>query len=394
MSDITYIGETNFRNKHLRFGIKDKDRLAHIYCIGKTGVGKSTLLKSMALQDILNGKGVGIIDPHGDIAEYLISKIPDSRKKDLVYIDPNDPTPLAFNPIHAIHPQYHHLVASGLVSAFKKIWADSWGPRLEYILRYSLLTLLWYPHGTLLDIHPLLTNKEFRNHILSYVKDKGIYAFWKDEFEKYPPTLRNDAILPILNKAGIFNSSQPLRAVVGQKVTGFRMQRVIDDGKIFIANLSKGKIGEESSSLLGSILVSSMQMASLYRAHYKEQDRTPFYLYIDEMQSFVTLSIADVLAECRKYGLSLFLAHQYIDQLDERIRSAIFGNVGTMICFRVGASDAEYLAKEFHPIFKEEDFVSLPRFEMYLKLMIDGVVSGGFSGVLRGNQNIDTSNLA
>lgn len=385
MSDITYIGETNFRNKHIRFGIKDKDRLAHIYVIGKTGVGKSTLLKSMALQDILNGKGVGIIDPHGDIAEYLISQIPECRKKDLVYIDPNDPTPLAFNPIHAIHPQYHHLVASSLVSSFKKIWADSWGPRLEYILRYSLLTLLWYPHGTLLDIHPLLTNKEFRDHILSYVRDKGVYAFWKDEFEKYPPTLRNDAILPVLNKVGIFNSSLPLRAVVGQKTTGFRMQLILDDGKIFIANLSKGKIGEESSSLLGSILVSSMQMASLYRAHYKEQDRTPFYLYIDEMQSFVTLSIADVLAECRKYGLSLFLAHQYIDQLDERIRSAIFGNVGTMICFRVGASDAEYLAREFYPTFKEEDFVRLNIYEIYVKLMIDNLVSNPFSALTLNN---------
>lgn len=382
MNEITPIGITNWRNQRQPFGIKDKDRLGHIYVIGKTGVGKSTLLLNMAVSDIEKGKGLCIIDPHGDIAETILNYIPKERLKDVIYFNPKDlEYPIAFNPLKAVHPNYHHLVASGLISTFKKIWADSWGPRLEYILRFSILTLLEYPDATLLDIQPLLTDILFRNKVLSYVTNQHTLSFWKNEFDKYSPALRSEAITPILNKTGVFLTSIPLRNIVGQKMSSFRMQNVLDEGKILVANLSKGELGEDASSILGSILVTSIQLAALFRSTQPESNRIPFYLYVDEMHSFISLSFADILSEARKYKLSLFLTHQYIDQLHEKIRSAIFGNVGTIISFRIGAEDAEHLAKEFHPIFNEDDFVNLPRYSMYLKLMIDGATSKPFSAI-------------
>ena len=375
----TPIGVTNYRNP-VQFYIKDQDRLGHIYAIGKTGVGKSTLLENMAISDIQKGKGVCIIDPHGDIAEDILHHIPEDRINDVIYFNPADiKHSIAFNPLRSIHPDHQHLVASGLISTFKKIWEQSWGPRMEYILRFALLTLLEYRHATLLDIQPLLTDIPFRNHVLTRVKNPHIIAFWRTEFEKYPPALKAEAIAPILNKIGLFRASIPLRNIVGQKISSFTFQDVMDNGKIFIANLSKGKLGEDTTALLGSILVTNIQLSALYRAIQKEEERRPFYLYVDEMHSFITNSFADILAEARKYKLGLFLAHQYIEQLQEPIRAAIFGNVGTMISFRVGATDAEYLEKEFHPIFTKTDFVNLPRYSMYLKLMIDGATSQPFS---------------
>jgi hypothetical protein len=381
-SQITPIGITNFRNQRQRFGIKDKDRLQHIYVIGKSGTGKSTLLENMAISDIERGNGLAVIDPHGDIAEDILKFVPEERIKDVIYFNATEiEHPVAFNPLHSIHPKYHHLVASGLISTFKKIWIDTWGPRLEYILRYCLHTLLEYPDATLLDIQPLLTNMNFRNHVLLYVETKTTLAFWKNEYDRYSPSLRAEAISPILNKTGLFLTSTPLRNIVGQKTRGIRIQQVLDEGKILIVNLSKGEIGEDASSLLGSILLTSIQLAALHRATVEEHRRKPFYLYVDEMHSFISLSFANILAEARKYGLSLFLTHQYIDQIDERIRAAIFGNVGTIISFRVGAADSEYLEKEFYPIFNKNDFINLPKYEMYLKLMIDGATSQPFSAV-------------
>ncbi len=378
--DITPIGITNYRNTNQKFGIKDRDRLQHIYVIGKSGTGKSTLLENMAISDIERGNGLCIIDPHGDIAEDVLKYIPEGRKQDLIYFNATEEgKPIAFNPLKGIHPKYHHLVASGLVSTFKKIWSESWGPRMEYILRFTLLTLLCVPDATLLDIQPLLTNKDVRQGALGYVGDEKILDFWHNEFEKYSPTLRNEAIAPILNKTGLFITSDPLRRIVGQKTNSFRLQQVLDTGKILIVNLSKGEIGEDASSLLGAMLINAIQLAALHRASQAEHSRRPFYLYIDECHSFVTLAFANILAEARKYGLSLFLAHQYTEQMDERVRSAIFGNVGTIIAFRVGATDAEHLAKEFYPVFTENDFVQLPRYTMYLKLMIEGTSSQPFS---------------
>lgn len=377
---ITPIGITNYRSTNLKFGIKDKDRLGHIYVIGKTGVGKSTLLKNMALSDIHRGNGLCILDPHGDIAAELMERIPEWRKKDLLYFNPRDmDNVFAFNPLHGIHPKYHHLVASGLVSAFKKIWADSWGPRMEYILRYAILTLLWVPDATLLDIQPLLTDEDYRNRVLIHVKEQYIPDYWDKEFTKYNKAFRMEAISPILNKTGLFLSSAPLRATVGQKARDLRLQEIMDKKKILICNLSKGELGEEASSLLGSMILSTIQQAALYRARLPQEQRVPFYCYIDEAQSFLTLSFIGIFAEARKYALSLFMAHQYIEQLDERIRTAIFGNVGTIISFRVGSKDAEYLAKEFYPVFDQSNFIDLAKYCIYLKLLIDGVTSNPFS---------------
>lgn len=380
MEDITPIGITNYRNTNQRFGIKDKDRLQHIYCIGKSGVGKSTLLETMAMSDIERGNGLCVIDPHGDVARSILKKIPSGRTEDLIYFNPKDTAnAIAFNPLKSIHPTYHHLVASSLIGTFKKIWIDSWGPRMEHILRFSLLTLLCVPDATLLDIQPLLTDQRYREKILPYVTDKHIISFWLNEFGQYTKSFRAEAISPILNKVGIFMVSAPLKATIGQKTRGFRMQEVMDMKKILICNLSKGELGEDASALLGCIILTAIQHSALFRARQEEQLRTPFYVYIDEMHSFVTLSFANILAEGRKYGLSLFLTHQYIEQLDERIRSAIFGNVGTILSFRIGATDAEYLAKEFYPVFFQEDLIHLPRYAIYLKLMINGVASQPFS---------------
>lgn len=381
-SDITPIGITNYRNTNQRFGIRDKDRLQHLYVIGKSGTGKSTLLENMAISDIERGNGVFLLDPHGDVSNDVLRYIPDSRKKDLIYLDAtDDKNPIGLNPLKAVHPKYHDLVASGLISTFRKIWGESWGPRLEYILKYALLTLLAVPDATLLDIQPLLTDPAFRKNALRYVEEEHVMAFWQNEFDKYTPRLRNEAIAPILNKTGLFITSNALRRIVGQKTNSFRLSQVLDQGKILIVNVSKGQIGEDASSLIGAMLINAMQLAALYRASQPEGSRRPFYLYIDECHSFVTLSFANILAEARKYGLSLFLAHQYIEQMDERVRAAIFGNVGTVISFRVGATDGAFLEKEFFPVFTQNDFVNLPRYAMYLKLMIDGTVSEPFSGV-------------
>jgi hypothetical protein len=380
---ITYIGVTNYRSTNLRFGIRDRDRLAHIICIGKTGTGKSTLLTNMARSDIDKGKGLCVIDPHGDVAERLAKSVPEHRKKDLIYLNPSDLSqPIAFNPLHGVHPNYHHLVASGLVAVFKKIWGDtSWGPRMEHILRYVLLTLLEYPDATLLDIQPLLTDTLHRDRILEYVKNEHTAAFWQNEFLKYSAPLRAEAVAPILNKTSLFLTSVPLRNVVGQKTSSFRLQQMMDGSKILICNLSKGLIGEDACTMLGSMLVTSIQLAALYRAKQPEETRKPFFLYIDECQTFTTHSFVDMLAEARKYGLGVFMANQFLDQLHEKIRAAIFGNCGTIISFRIGANDAELLSQEFYPTFEAIDLVNLPRFSMYLKLMIDGASSLPFSAI-------------
>ena len=378
--NITPIGITNWRNDHKPFGIKDQDRLGHIYVIGKTGTGKSTLLENMAISDIARGNGLCIIDPHGDIATHILNYIPENRIEDVIYFNPIDKEfPIAFNPLIGIHPNHHHLVASGLISTFRKIWADSWGPRMEYILRFTLLTLLENRKCSLLDIQPLLTDQTFRNNILSRSISPYILSFWHNEFDKYSPALKAEAIAPILNKIGLFLASPPLRNIVGQKIRGFNMQDLMNEGKILIANLSKGELGEDVSAILGNMLVTNIQLAALYRARHPENTRKPFYLYVDEMHSFVSLSFADILAEARKYKLSIFLSHQYIEQLHEKIRAAIFGNVGTIISFRIGAEDAEFLEKEFKPVFNQYDLINLPKYCMYLKLMIDGATSQPFS---------------
>lgn len=377
---ITPIAITNWRDIRKKFGIKEKNRRGHMYVVGKTGTGKSSLLGNMAISDIKNGSGVALVDPHGDLSETLLKYIPEERMKDVIYFNPGDLAyPIALNPLEKIHPDFHHLVVSGLISVFKKIWIEFWGPRLEHILRHALFTLLEYPGSTLLDIPRLLTEKDFRMKVVSSITHPHVRAFWLNEFEKYTPWLKSEAVSPILNKMGLFLTSLPLRNIIGQQKNSFRIGRVMDEGKILIVNLAKGKIGEDSSSLLGAMLVTEIYLAALWRARIAETERRPFYLYVDEFHSFLTVAFADILSEARKYGLNLVLAHQYIAQLHEKVRDAIFGNVGTMISFRVGVDDAAYLAKEFKPAFDESDLINLPNHYIYLKLMIDGVTSQPFS---------------
>ncbi len=377
---ITYFAITNYRDIRKLFGIKEKNRRAHIYIIGKTGTGKSTLIENMVVSDIKDGNGVALIDPHGDLADKILTSIPRERINDVIYFNPADiDYPIAFNPLEQIHADYHDLVASGLIAVFKKIWADFWGPRLEHILRYSIMTLLEYPGSTLLDIPRLLTDGDFRKTVLAKVTHPQVKAFWFSEYDKYSAWMRSSAISPILNKIGQFLVSIPLRNIVGQRNNTFKLRTVMDEKKILIVNLAKGKIGEDNCALLGAMLVTRMQLAAMSRANLPESKRDSLYLYVDEMHNFITLSFADVLSEARKYGLSLTLAHQYIEQLDNEIRAAVFGNVGTMIAFRLGAKDAGYLAREFQPVFKEADIITLPNYKIYLKLMIDGVTSKAFS---------------
>jgi type IV secretory pathway TraG/TraD family ATPase VirD4 len=377
---ITPLAITNWRDIRKVFGIKRKNRRGHIYLIGKTGTGKSTLIQNMLIADIRQGYGVALIDPHGDLAEDILHFVPEGRAKDVVYFNPADMEfPVAFNPLEKVHPDSRHLVASGLISVFKKIWPEFWGPRLEYILRYALLTLLEYPGSSLLDLPRLLTDKDFRSDVLKHVRTQQVRDFWFNEFEKYSAWLKSEATSPILNKVGQFLTSTPLRNVVGQRENTFDLRKVMDEGKILVVNLSKGKIGEDNSALLGAMMVTKVLSAAIGRADVPESARRPFYLYADEFHNFVTQSFCDILSEARKYGLNLTLAHQYIEQLDEKIRAAVFGNVGTIISFRVGATDAKHLAREFFPVFSESDLVNLPNHQIYLKLLIDGVTSDAFS---------------
>jgi len=377
---ITPLAITDYRDIRKVFGIKQKNRRAHIYVVGKTGTGKSTLIENMAVSDIKMGYGIGVIDPHGDLAEHILDQIPENRIEDVIYFNPSDMEfPIAFNPLEKVSLDYRHLVVSGLISVLKKIWSDFWGPRLEHILRHSLFTLLEYPQSTLLDLPRLLTDKEFRQRAIGYVTQPQVRDFWFLEFEKYSAWLKSEAVSPILNKIGQFLTSIPLRNIVGQKENTFNLRKVMDEGKILIVNLSKGRLGEDNCALLGAMIVTKLQLAALSRTDIEEDKRNAFYLYVDEFHNFLTRSFADILSESRKYGLSLVLAHQYIGQLEDDIRLSIFGNVGTLISFRVGAEDASYLAREFSPVFDETDLNNLANFHIYLKLMIDGVTSKPFS---------------
>src|SRR5437867_3701871 len=378
--EVTVFAETDFRKRRRRFGIKRKDRRHHMYLVGKTGMGKSTLLRTLILSDLSAGNGLALIDPHGDLADQVISCVPESRGKDVITFDPSSPRGVVqFNPLGVPDPARRHLAAAGLVAAFRKIWAESWGPRMEYILYNTLRALLDFPGASLLDVPRLLTNEAYRTMVLRYVTDPRVQEFWQKEFAAYPPNFRAEAIAPIQNKVGQYLASPAVRQILQQSERNLDLRRVMDEGKILIANLSKGKLGEATSALLGALLVSGLELAALGRAHVPEEDRRDFYLYIDEFQTFATLSLAGILQEARKYRLNLIVAHQYLEQLEEPVRAAVFGNVGTIVTFRLGAEDAQYLAREFYPVFGEEDFINLPPHHIYLRLMIDGVMSKPFS---------------
>ncbi len=378
--EVIAFAKTNFRNKETNFGIKTDDRRRHFYAIGKTGMGKTNLLENMAIQDIRNGHGVAFVDPHGDTAEKLISMIPTERLDDVIYFNPADNDfPLAFNVMERVAPEFRPLVASGLIGVFKKLWADSWGPRLEYILRNALLALLEYPGSNLLGVMRILVDKGYRKRVVDKITDPVVRSFWTDEFTQWNERTLQEVISPIQNKVGQFLTSPVIRNVVGQSRSSFDVRQIMDDKKILIMNLSKGRIGEDNSALMGAMIITKIQLAAMGRVDTAEEDRKDFYLYVDEFQNFATESFANILSEARKYRLNLILANQYITQLDETVRDAIFGNAGTIVSFRVGAMDAEALEKEFEPVFMMNDIVNLPKYSIYLKLMIDGIAGDAFS---------------
>ncbi|NTW27336.1 MAG: type IV secretion system DNA-binding domain-containing protein [Candidatus Moranbacteria bacterium] len=379
-SEIAFFAKTTFRNQERVFGIKTDDRTRHMYIIGKTGMGKTNLLENLVVQDIRNGHGICYIDPHGDTAEKLLKAIPSNRINDVIYLNPSDQNfPLAFNVMESVDPDYRHLVASGLIGVFKKIWADSWGPRLEYILRNAILALLEYPGSTLLGVTRILVDKKYRERVVEKITDPVIRQFWVDEFPKWSDKVLQEVVSPIQNKVGQFLSSSLIRNIVGQTTSSFDIREIMDTRKILIINLSKGRIGEDNGALLGAMMITKIQLAAMGRVDIAEEDRNDFYLYVDEFQNFATESFANILSEARKYRLNLILANQYITQIDEKVRDAIFGNAGTIISFRVGAMDAEFLEKEFMPVFVQNDIVNLPKYNIYLKLMIDGIAGDAFS---------------
>ncbi len=380
---ITYFGETDSRNKRVKFGIKAKDRTRHMYVIGKTGMGKSTLLENMAIQDIQNGEGMAFIDPHGKTAELLLDYIPPERIKDVVYFAPFDLNyPISFNVMEDVGYDKRHLVASGLMSTFKKIWEDAWSARMEYILSNTLLALLEYPGSTLLGVNRMLSDKDYRKKVVENISDPAVKSFWIDEFGKYTEKFAAEATPAIQNKIGQFTANPLIRNIIGQPKSSFDIRKVMDEKKILIINLSKGRVGETNATLLGSMLVTKIYLGAMSRADVQEsalKQLPNFYLYVDEFQSFANESFANILSEARKYKLNLTITHQYVEQMPEEVRAAVFGNVGTMIAFRVGAFDAELFEKEFAPQFTAEDLVNLGIYQLYLKLMIDGVSSTPFS---------------
>src|SRR3989339_149561 len=379
-----------------RFGIKLDDRRRHMYLIGKTGMGKSTTMENMIIQDIIAGRGIAVVDPHGDLVEKVVKFIPANRINDVIYFNPADlHYPIAFNILENVSFEYKNLISNGLVGVFKKIWADSWGPRLEYILINSILALLENPGTTLLGVTRILVDARYRKKIIKGVKDPMVRSFWVNEFNNYSEKFRNEAIAPIQNKVGQFLSSELIRNIVGQTKSTIDMRDIMDSRKILFMNLSKGRIGEENSALLGAMMITKIQLAAMSRVDVPEEERKDFYLYVDEFQNFSTESFANILSEARKYRLNLIIAHQYIEQVEENVQAAVFGNVGTLVVFRVGAADAEFLEKEFFPTFTQEDLVNLSKFEIYIKLMIDGVTSEAFSArtlppVSLAEENLDT----
>jgi hypothetical protein len=395
---ITIFAKTNFRNKEVPFGIKTDDRRRHVYLIGKTGMGKTTVMENMVIQDIRNGHGVAFLDPHGDSVQRILDAVPGNRVNDVIYFNPADlEYPVAFNILESVDPKYKHLVASGLMGVFTKIWANMWSARMEYILNNTILALLDSPGNTLLGITRMYVDKKYRKKIVDNIKDPMVRAFWTDEYANYNEKYRTEAIAPIQNKVGQFLSVGIIRNIVGQPKSTIDLRDVMDNQKILIMDLSKGRIGEDNSALLGAMLVTKLQLAAMSRTDVLEHERKDFYLYVDEFQNFATDSFVSILSEARKYRLNLTIGHQYIGQLiferNTRVRDAIFGNVGTLIIFRIGAEDAKYLITEFEPIFAETDMVNLPKYHILLKLMINGVASEPFSAVtLPPDPNFNTGN--
>lgn len=381
-SAITYLGSTNFRGVRKLFGIRQHDRLSHTYIIGKTGTGKTTLLDTQLRQDIVAGRGVCLIDPHGDLVESLMRWMPEERKEKVIYLNlPDENQRWGYNPLKKVSASKRPLVASGIMEVFKKLWGggNSWGVNMEHILRNTLLTLLDQPSATFDDIPRILNDKEYRRGAIANIHNSSVRDFWRQEYEAYTKISRVNAVAPILNKVGSFLSNPILKKVLVNPEREIRLRQVMDNNTILLINLSKGKIGDDASNLFGALILTSLGLAAFSRADILEEDRVPFLIYVDEFQNLTTLSVATMFSELRKFSVGMVVSNQYLFQIDREIREAILGNVGTLISFRLGPNDARYIAREFSQVFSEEDIVHLPKYHMYLKLMIDGAPSKPFS---------------
>lgn len=377
---LSLIGTTTYRNTNIKFGIKRSDRMRHLYIIGKSGVGKSMSLLLLTLSDIYHNQGFAVVDPHGDFAQDVLKYVPEHRKQDVVYFNPSDfENPISFNPMENADPNMRASIASEIIGVLKKMFAESWGPRLEHILRFTLLALLETEDANLMGITRMLTDKNFRKKIVDQLEDVTVRSFWVNEFASWNDKFATEAVAPILNKVGAFTANPLIRNVIGQKKSSFDIRQMMDEGKILICDLSRGRLGEDNAATLGALMISKIQLAAMSRANIPLEERRPFYLYVDEFQNFATDSFAVILSEARKYGLYLTVANQYVAQMQQEIRDAVFGNVGSMITFRVGADDAAALSRYFEPVFEAADLTNLSLQNIYVTMSIDGETSIPFS---------------
>lgn len=379
--DVSFFGETNYRNDRKKFGLKRFDRRRHLYVVGKTGSGKSRLLELLLLADIQGGHGCCLIDPHGDLADELLMFVPEHRIKDVIYVNPSDRDfPIGFNPLEPVEDyQVRQHLSTFFIAIFKKLFADTWNPRMEHLIRYITLALLETPDSNIMGIPRILSDTKYRQKVIMQIKDPVVKSFWTNEFSGYNEQFASVAVVPILNKVGQFIANPVIRNMVGQRQNMLDFEHFMNTGKIVIINLSKGKLGDENAALLGSMFITKIQQAALARASIPEDDRRDFYFYVDEFQNFATDAFSSILSEARKYHLDLTIAHQYIAQLPEEVKATAFGNVGSLITFAIGGDDAAYLAKEFAPVFSPEDMISLNTREMYIKMSIDGKLTPPFS---------------
>lgn len=378
-SKVNFFARTTHKNKDVVFGIQDEDRRKHVWVIGKTGTGKSTLLENMAIDDMKKNRGIAYIDPHGDACETLLNYIPKQRINNVIYFNPIDSEyPITINPLEVKNKEEAELVVSGLMAIFTKVWANVWSARMEYILRNAFLTLAEIPGSTLVNVLSLISDKKYRDNILNKLDNIALVNFWKNEFDQMPQNLQKEAIAPIQNKVGQFVTSPLIKRVIGNSKSTISLETIMNEGKILLVNLSQGRLGEDNSALLGAMLITKLQLVAMRRVDMQEQDRRDFYLYVDEFQNFATTSFIKILSEARKYKLSITLANQYMDQIPDDVQKAILGNAGTIVCFTLGAKDAEVLKQEFTDVFDTSNLVNLSKYEIALKMTIDGETSRPF----------------
>jgi hypothetical protein len=379
--DVSGFGITNYHNNFVRFGVKRADRRRHLYTVGKSGSGKSKLLELLIYEDLINGKGVGVLDPHGDLVDNILELVPKHRIKDVIYFDPADINfPISFNPLENVAEEYKMQVTIGFIYIFKKLFGSNWTDRLEHVLRYTVLALLDSPNTTVLSILKMLTDKNYRQTIVSRIKDNVVKNFWVSEFAGWSEKFDAEAITPLLNKVGQFVATNMIRNIIGQPTNKINIRQIMDEEKILLMKVSKGLLGEENSSLMGAMIITKLYQAAMSRADMKEADRKDFYFYVDEFQNFATDTFSEILSEARKYCLDLTIAHQYMGQLSNLVQKTVFGNVGSIVSFRVGADDANVLAQEYNPVFKERDIINLGVREFYCKMSVNGEIREAFSG--------------